>query len=443
LVLCARQLYNSQFTDLLDPTSANKDLSVEEGPKFMLVRGAKVAPASSAAELLRAVTKGAAFRATGSTNMNDASSRSHAILNIMLSTGRPEQGVSLCLVDLAGSERTKKSGATGGRFDEAVNINGALSALGRVVTSLVENDGKRAAHISYKDNALTYLLKSGVGGNAHTALVCCITAAADSMDESLNTLRFAAQASHVKNKVAKSEIKAAESAAAATMAAAGNAPELGPDGAGTIPLRSGAITVCGNWPSHPAAPPLICIDGFVNGDAIKRGIPAPVFDPEALRAVFPHVLVLQGLVAKEKEPAPHAKQLLELLDWLGCAKATIWGRDAGAVVAGTFKSLSPKRTAHLVMENHESNVDAATYKAISKKDPNYCLGGMTGSWMFLFDWGTGDIDSGKLKVKGREKQIGGSGGSLEPLGLFLNPLGLFLRTSIPFIWRILSAFLPT
>ena len=46
-------------------------------------------------------------------------------------------------------------------------------------------------------------------------------------------------------------------------------------------------------------------------------------------------------------------------------------------------------------------------------------------------------------VVAREKQIGGvQGAHLNPLGLVLNPLGLFLRTSIPFILHILSAFLP-
>ena len=74
---------------------------------------------------------------------------------------------------------------------------------GRVVSSLVERDGARAAHIGYKDNPLTQLLKSGLGGHSKTALVACITSASDSLDESLNTLRFATQASHVKNKVAK------------------------------------------------------------------------------------------------------------------------------------------------------------------------------------------------------------------------------------------------
>ena len=57
--------------------------------------------------------------------------------------------------------------------------------------------------------------------------------------------------------------------------------------------------------------------------------------------------------------------------------------------------------------------------------------------------GASVVERDLIDALAREQQIGGSGGSLEPLGLFLEPLGLFLRTSTLFIWRILTAFLPT
>ena len=62
-----------------------------------------------------------------------------------------------------------------------------------MVTNLVANDGKPQGHISYKDNPLTYLLKCGIGGRSRTALICCITSAEDSMEETIQTLRFALQ----------------------------------------------------------------------------------------------------------------------------------------------------------------------------------------------------------------------------------------------------------
>merc|ERR1719401_2889175 len=141
------------------------------------------------------------------------------------------------LVDLAGSERVKRSGVTGQSFSEAVSINSALSALGRVVSSLVEFDGARAAHVGYLDNPLTHLLKCGVGGASKTALIACVTGAGDSLDESLNTLRFAAQASHIKNQVSHKEKRDQATADASSIAEKGHHLAL-VGGRGEVPLPS-------------------------------------------------------------------------------------------------------------------------------------------------------------------------------------------------------------
>jgi hypothetical protein len=127
------------------------------------------------------------------------------------------------MVDLAGSERISKSGAiSGGRlFGEARSVNMSLTALGRVVSGLVAHQGKK--HVAYRDDPLTHLLKSSIGGNSRTALICCVTAAADSTDESLHTLRFAVQASHVKNRVVKMDEKKSEASTSAQIASSGHA----------------------------------------------------------------------------------------------------------------------------------------------------------------------------------------------------------------------------
>ena len=187
------QLYNADFLDLLDTSNVSKKLKVEEGRDYMTVKGAKVETATDANEMLSTIAHGASFRASGKTNMNDASSRSHAILIVMVpkeaevtedraEEGQEDDGIkattakvktgkkklkgaakkvmaaasatsAMYMVDLAGSERNKRSGATGQRFVEARSINTALSALGRVVSSLVELDGKRAAHIRSVHNS--------------------------------------------------------------------------------------------------------------------------------------------------------------------------------------------------------------------------------------------------------------------------------------------------
>ena len=104
------------------------------------------------------------------------------------------------IVDLAGSERVARSGVTGEGFAEATNINLSLTALGRVVMALIESESAKV-FIPYNASPLTMLLKAGLGGNSKTALIACVTQSADSLSESVSTLRFAMQASHVKNKV--------------------------------------------------------------------------------------------------------------------------------------------------------------------------------------------------------------------------------------------------
>eukprot|EP00483_Globobulimina_turgida_P008205 UN08221 len=133
--------------------------------------------------------------------MNDVSSRSHAIfvLNVETSTndGEDIKCGKLNLVDLAGSERQSKTGAAGIRFKEATKINLSLSALGNVISALVEGKGQ---HIPYRDSKLTRLLQDSLGGNTKTVMIACISPAGNSYDETLSTLRYANRAKNIKNK---------------------------------------------------------------------------------------------------------------------------------------------------------------------------------------------------------------------------------------------------
>lgn len=117
----------------------------------------------------------------------------------------PVHPVCLCLqlnlVDLAGSERIDKTGSsdTPLRLREALNINKSLLCLGNVVTALAERaEGKRGSHIPYRDSKLTRLLEDSLGGNATTALIACITPLPDwNLEQSRNTLEFAARAARI------------------------------------------------------------------------------------------------------------------------------------------------------------------------------------------------------------------------------------------------------
>lgn len=103
----------------------------------------------------------------------------------------------LNLVDLAGSERQSKTQATGIRLKEATKINLSLSALGNVISALVDG---RQSHIPYRDSKLTRLLQDSLGGNTKTVMIAAISPADYNLDETLSTLRYASRAKSIKNK---------------------------------------------------------------------------------------------------------------------------------------------------------------------------------------------------------------------------------------------------
>ncbi|KAK7940425.1 hypothetical protein WMY93_003751 [Mugilogobius chulae] len=143
-------------------------------------------------------------RSVGFTNMNERSSRSHAIFLITVECselgpdGEDHIRVGkLNMVDLAGSERQSKTGAKGKRLKEAAKINLSLSALGNVISALV--DGK-STHVPYRDSKLTRLLQDSLGGNAKTVMIATVGPSNKNHTETLATLRYASRAKKIKNK---------------------------------------------------------------------------------------------------------------------------------------------------------------------------------------------------------------------------------------------------
>ena len=161
----------------------------------------------SVAEIRQVLEVGKKNRTVGATLMNADSSRSHSIFTITVETSEVLEGEAeedahirvgkLNLVDLAGSERQGKTGATGDRLKEATKINMSLSALGNVISALV--DGK-SAHIPYRDSKLTRLLQDSLGGNTKTVMVANLGPADYNFDETMSTLRYANRAKNIKNK---------------------------------------------------------------------------------------------------------------------------------------------------------------------------------------------------------------------------------------------------
>lgn len=169
----------------------------------MIFTGLTSHPVHNAAECENFLNMGSKNRMIGATLMNQNSSRSHSIFTISIeqishvNNNESIRKGKLNLVDLAGSERQAKTGATGDRLKEATKINLSLSALGNVISALV--DGK-AKHIPYRDSKLTRLLQDSLGGNTRTLMIACISPSSRDYIETLSTLRYANRAKNIHNK---------------------------------------------------------------------------------------------------------------------------------------------------------------------------------------------------------------------------------------------------
>ena len=197
------EIYLERVRDLLSSDGMSQNLSIKEDPatRAVYVEGAVCTYVTSPEEIFDALKEGASNRATSATNMNEHSSRSHAVFLLTVqqkncTTGTLKTG-KLYLVDLAGSEKVRKTGATGSRLEEAKKINQSLSALGQVINKLTDG---RSKHIPYRDSKLTRLLQQSLGGNAKTALIICCSPSAYNISETLSTLRFGERAKRIENR---------------------------------------------------------------------------------------------------------------------------------------------------------------------------------------------------------------------------------------------------
>ena len=199
------EIYQEEIRDLLSKDQTSR-LELKERPDVgVYVKDLSSFVCKSIKEIEHVMSCGHKNRSVGATNMNEHSSRSHAIFIITIE--HSEQGVDgenhirvgkLNLVDLAGSERQAKTGAMGQRQKEAIKINLSLSALGNVISSSLV-DGK-SSHIPYRDSKLTRLLQDSLGGNSKTVMVANIGPASYNYEETLTTLRYANRAKNIKNK---------------------------------------------------------------------------------------------------------------------------------------------------------------------------------------------------------------------------------------------------
>ncbi|XP_072263384.1 kinesin-like protein KIF3C isoform X2 [Pyxicephalus adspersus] len=198
------EIYQEEIRDLLCKDQ-NKKLELKENPESgVYIKDLSSFVTKNVKEIEHVMNLGNQARSVACTNMNEHSSRSHTIFVITIECS--ELGVDgqehirvgkLNLVDLAGSESQSKTATHGDRPKEASKINLSLSALGNVISSLVDG---RSTHIPYRDSKLTRLLQDSLGGNAKTIMVATLGPASHHFDETLSTLRFANRAKNIKNK---------------------------------------------------------------------------------------------------------------------------------------------------------------------------------------------------------------------------------------------------
>lgn len=154
------------------------------------------------------IVRGNEYRTMSPTEANATSSRSHAVLQINVSSkdrnasvNEPHTMATLSIIDLAGSERASATKNRGERLTEGANINKSLLALGSCINALC--DPRKRNHIPYRNSKLTRLLKFSLGGNCKTVMIVCVSPSSAHFDETQNTLRYANRAKNIQTKVIK------------------------------------------------------------------------------------------------------------------------------------------------------------------------------------------------------------------------------------------------
>ena len=156
--------------------------------------GEKLTPLKSAAEVAVFARTIEATRTAKSHLLNDRSSRSHCLVKMHAAWGGGRT-TTILFVDLAGSERIKRTGTEGEGKAEAMSINGSLTALGRVIKAL----GEQNAHVPYRDAALTMLLRDSFGGKSCTSVVINVAGEEEHAEETICSLKFGERMAIVRN----------------------------------------------------------------------------------------------------------------------------------------------------------------------------------------------------------------------------------------------------
>mmetsp|Transcript_94430 Transcript_94430/g.147578 ORF Transcript_94430/g.147578 Transcript_94430/m.147578 type:complete len:549 (+) Transcript_94430:2-1648(+) len=199
------EIHNERVLDLLSEKGLVEVRILETSSGEVLTRPALTKHTiRQPSDITKLLKSGSCHRHIGATNMNDRSSRSHAILQLELESRKQSDTFMrrslLNLVDLAGSECAKYAGTSGDRLHEGRNINRSLLALSQVVASFADSSSD-CPRPSFRDSKLTRIIQQSIGGNSRTLLVCNMSSSDVHYHESKSTLEFACRARKIKNQV--------------------------------------------------------------------------------------------------------------------------------------------------------------------------------------------------------------------------------------------------
>lgn len=207
ITLSYLEIYNETIRDLLNPNYANKQglMLREDANQVVSVAGLSSHNPQNVQEVMDMVITGNANRTQSPTEANATSSRSHAVLQVNVSSKSRDTSVqepvtmaTLSIIDLAGSERASATKNRGERLMEGANINKSLLALGSCINALC--DPRKRNHVPYRNSKLTRLLKFSLGGNCRTVMIVCVSPSSQHFDETQNTLRYANRAKNIQTK---------------------------------------------------------------------------------------------------------------------------------------------------------------------------------------------------------------------------------------------------
>ncbi|KAF2708042.1 kinesin family protein-like protein [Pleomassaria siparia CBS 279.74] len=203
------EIYNETIRDLLVEDGTKTTLMLrEDANQTVSVAGLSSHRPQSVQEVMDIIVRGNDLRTMSPTEANATSSRSHAVLQINVSSkdrnapvNEPHSMATLSIIDLAGSERASATKNRGERLTEGANINKSLLALGSCINALCDN--RKRNHVPYRNSKLTRLLKFSLGGNCKTVMIVCVSPSSVHFDETQNTLRYANRAKNIQTKVTR------------------------------------------------------------------------------------------------------------------------------------------------------------------------------------------------------------------------------------------------